>query len=124
LYVQPDTKLVTHTASMTTANPPKVSDPGSTIGVSRTIPLAVLNNLPVERKIQTSTPMPGGAPIETNWWRLDNAFADADGNLISGWLADVIPTRHSPWEWQGFDFISETTNASEQFAKFSLRPHR
>lgn len=116
LHVQPGTKLVTHTASMCAATPPKISDPGSTIGVTRSIPLAVLNSLPAERKIQTSTPMAGGAPIVTNWWRLDNAFADAGGNLISGWLADVIPTRHSPWEWLGFDFISETTNASEQLA--------
>ena len=116
LHVQPGTKLVTHTANMTAANPPKVSDPGSTIGVSRTIALAVLNNLPAERKIQTSTPMTGGAPVVTQWWRLDNAFADADGNLISGWLSDRLATRHSPWEWHGFDFISETTSASEQLA--------
>ncbi len=123
LRVQPGTKLVTHTASMTAANPPTVRDPGIEIGVSRSIALAVLNNLPTERKIQTSTPMLGGAPVVTQWWHLDNAFADKNGNLISGWLADVIPsrdsttgTRHSPWEWQGFDFISETTSASEQLA--------
>jgi hypothetical protein len=123
LHVQPGTKLVTHTASITAANPPTVRDPGIKIGVSRTIALAVLNNLPAERKIQTSTPMLGGAPVVTQWWRLDNAFADENGNLISGWLADVISTRenptgtrHSPWEWLGFDFISETTSATEQFA--------
>jgi hypothetical protein len=123
VHVQPGTKLVTHTASMTAANPPTVRDPGIKIGVSRTIALAVLNNLPAERKIQTSTPMLGGAPVVTQWWRLDNAFADENGNLISGWLADVISTRenptgtrHSPWEWLGFDYISETTSASEQLA--------
>jgi predicted chitinase len=123
LHVQPGTKLVTHTASMTAANPPTVRDPGIKICVSRTIALAVLNSLPAERKIQTSTPMLGGAPVVTQWWRLDNAFADENGNLISGWLADVISTRenptgtrHSPWEWLGFDFISETTSATEQLA--------
>jgi hypothetical protein len=123
LHVQPGTKLVTHTASMTAANPPTVRDPGNTIGVTRSIPLAVLNSLPAANKIQTSTPMTGGPAVITNWWRLDNAFADAQGNPISGWLADVISTRenptgtrHSPWEWLGFDFISETTSATEQFA--------
>jgi predicted chitinase len=123
LHVQPGTKLVTHTASMTAANPPTVRDPGNTIGVTRSIPLAVLNSLPAANKIQTSTPMLGGAPVVTQWWRLDNAFADENGNLISGWLADVISTRenptgtrHSPWEWLNFDFIRETSTPADQFA--------
>jgi predicted chitinase len=108
---------------MTAANPPTVRDPGNTIGVTRSIPLAVLNSLPAANKIQTSTPMLGGAPVVTQWWRLDNAFADENGNLISGWLADVISTRenptgtrHSPWEWLNFDFIRETSTPADQFA--------
>ncbi|NQD93794.1 hypothetical protein HP532_14175 [Pseudomonas sp. CrR25] len=46
---------------------------------------------------------------ETRWWRLVNLLADADGNPIDGWLAeqDMITTRHSPWEWPGYDFIED-----------------
>ncbi|MDP3817226.1 hypothetical protein [Pseudomonas sp.] len=116
LKIHPDTKLITHAEGMSATNPPKVSDPGQTIGVTRIIPLAVLNSLPADRKIQTSTPMAGGPPVITQWWRLNDEFADKDGNLISGWLADIIPTHHSPWEWEGFDFISETACAADQFA--------
>ena len=112
-------KLIPHREDISARNPPKITDTGITIAVELTIPVSVLESLPAERKIQVSETVPGSTtPRITHWWRLDNLLADADGNRISGWLAeqDMITTRHSPWEWEGFDFISETTRNTDQLA--------
>lgn len=112
-------KLPPHREDISANNPPKITDTGVTIAVELTIPVSVLESLPPERKIQVSETVPGNpTPRITHWWRLDNLLADADGNRISGWLAeqDMITTRHSPWEWEGFDFISETTCNTDQLA--------
>jgi predicted chitinase len=112
-------KLIPHREDISASNPPKITDTGVTIAVELTIPVSVLESLPAERKIQVSETVPGSTtPRITRWWRLDNLLADADGNRISGWLAeqDMITTRHSPWEWEGFDFISETACAADHLA--------
>ncbi len=112
-------KLIPHNEAITASNPPKITDAGVTIAVELTIPVSVLESLPAERKVQVSETVPGSTtPRTTHWWRLDNLLADEAGNLISGWLAeqDMITTRHSPWEWEGFDVISETACAVDQFA--------
>lgn len=104
-------KLIPHSESISATNPPKITDAGITVGVDLTVPISVLESLPADRKIQVSETVPGSAtPRITHWWRLDNLLADETGNPISGWLAEqeLITTRHSPWEWEGFDFISET----------------
>lgn len=112
-------KLIPHREDISPSNPPKITDTGVTIAVELTIPVSVLESLPTERKIQVSETVPGNpTPRITHWWRLDNLLADADGNRISGWLAEQyrITTRHSPWEWEGFEFISETTCNTDQLA--------
>ncbi|WP_373386811.1 hypothetical protein [Pseudomonas alcaligenes] len=112
-------KLIPHREDISSTNPPKVTDEGVKIGVDLIIPINVLEKLPVERKIKVSETEPESeTPRTIQWWRLDNLLADAAGNPISGWLAeqDLITTRHSPWEWEGFDFISETVSVADQFA--------
>lgn len=112
-------KLIPHNDAINASNPPKITDTGVTIDVELTIPVNVLERLPAERKIQVSETVPGSpTPRITRWWRLDDLLADVAGNRISGWLAeqDMITTRHSPWEWEGFDFISETTCNTDQLA--------
>ena len=66
---------------------------------------------------QTSTG-PASAKFGSGYWPTPDLLADAAGNRISGWLAeqDMITTRHSPWEWEGFDFISETACNTDQLA--------
>jgi len=112
-------KLIPHREGITSSNPPKITDAGVTVEVELSIPVSVLESLPAERKIQVSETVPGSrTPRITRWWRLDNLLGDIDGNLISGWLAeqDMITTRHSPWEWEGFDFISETACIADHLA--------
>ncbi|WP_339523741.1 hypothetical protein [Pseudomonas sp. EA_35y_Pfl2_R111] len=112
-------KLIPHNDAINASNPPTITDTGVTIAVELTLPVSVLENLPAERKIQVSETLPGSpTPHITSWWRLDNLLADDADNRISGWLAeqDMITTRHSPWEWEGFDFISETTCAADHLA--------
>lgn len=104
-------KLIPHRDDINASNPPKISDAGTTVGVDLIIPQSLLDGLPADSKLQENTTLPGSAtPTTTRWWRLDNLLADNDGNPISGWLAeqDLITTRHSPWEWEGYDFIQET----------------
>lgn len=104
-------KLIPHRDDINASNPPKISDAGTTVGVDLIIPQSLLDGLPADSKLQENTTLPNSAtPTTTRWWRLDNLLADNDGNPISGWLAeqDLITTRHSPWEWEGYDFIQET----------------
>ena len=110
-------KLIPHGEGINASNPPKITDEGVKVGVDLIIPVSVLENLPADRKIKVSETLPGSpTPRITQWWRLDSLLADEAGNPIGGWLADIIPTRHSPWEWEGFGFISETVCAADQFA--------
>lgn len=104
-------KLIAHQEGFSASNPPKLSDAGTMVGIDLIIPQILLDKLPADRKLQVSTLIPGSNnPRVTYWWRLENLLADASGNPISGWLAEqeAITTRHSPWEWVGYDFIQET----------------
>lgn len=100
-------KLIPHRAGIGADNPPRLSDEGVTVGADLLIPQRLLDSLPAERRIRVGSAEEGSI---THWWRLDNLLADTHGNPIDGWLAeqDFITTRHSPWEWEGFDFIEET----------------
>lgn len=114
-------KLIRHHEAINASNPPRLSDAGTVVGVDLIIPQILLDKLPADRKLQVSTPVPGSStPRVTNWWRLDNLLADASGNSISGWLAEQEPitTRHSPWEWVGYDFIQETGRPIRKAAYF------
>lgn len=107
-------KLITHRDDINAENPPKLDDDGTQIGVDLIIPQSLLDGLPASRKIRVKD----GADNTMHWWRLDGLFADADGNPIDGWLAEqeLITTRHSPWEWEGFQCIEETGTLVEKLA--------
>lgn len=75
--------------------------------------------MPATHKIKISKPATAGQPPETTyWWRLDDLLADKNGKPISGWLCEqeLITTRHSPWEWEGYDYIEETGKPVEHVA--------
>ncbi|MHA6491897.1 hypothetical protein ACX0MV_01465 [Pseudomonas borbori] len=104
-------KLISHREDIKRDNPPKLSDAGAEIGVDLILPQSLLDALPAEAKIKVAASNTAtGCTPKTNWWRLDNLLAGMDGQPISGWLAeqDLITTRHSPWEWEGFDFVEDT----------------
>ncbi|MBK3750219.1 hypothetical protein [Stutzerimonas balearica] len=107
-------KLITHRDDINAENPPKLDDDGTQIGVDLIIPQSLLDGLPASRKIRVKD----GADNTMHWWRLDGLFADAGGNPIDGWLAEqeLITTRHSPWEWEGFQCIEETGTPVEKLA--------
>ncbi|WP_455230366.1 hypothetical protein [Geopseudomonas aromaticivorans] len=103
-------KLITHRSDISASNPPKLTDEGVVVGVNLTLDQNLLDGLPAERKITVNETTPGSTtPKVTYWWRLDGLFSDARGNPIDGWLCEQpgITTRHSPWEWEGFEIISE-----------------
>ncbi|MFL9815076.1 hypothetical protein D7241_17675 [Stutzerimonas sp. VN223-3] len=112
-------KLIPHRAGISASNPPNISDGGVTIGVDLILPQSLLDNLPANAKlvVPPSTEGVSGTP-EIRWWRLDNLLADQDGKPISGWLAEqeMITTRHSPWEWEGYDFIENSERSAGALA--------
>lgn len=112
-------KLIAHRDDINANNPPKLSDSGSQIGVDLIVPQALLDGLPAANKIQVKTPVEGSpTPNTTYWWRLEGLFADENGNPIDGWLAEqeLITTRHSPWEWQDFQWLEDTGTPLEKLA--------
>ena len=99
-------KLIPHRAGIS----PDISDEGVTIGVDLILPQSLLDSLPADAKLIAPASNHGtSCSPEIRWWRLDNLLADQDGQPISGWLAEqeMITTRHSPWEWEGYDFIED-----------------
>lgn len=114
-------KLIPHRDDIKSKNPPQLSDKGAEIGVDLILPQNLLDALPAEAKIKipTSNTATGCSP-ETNWWRLDDLLADKDGQPINGWLSEqeLITTRHSPWEWEGFDFLEDTDTPSSGLAYY------
>ncbi|WP_421682960.1 glycoside hydrolase family 19 protein [Stutzerimonas urumqiensis] len=106
-------KLIAHRDDINADNPPKLGDDGTRIGIDLIIPQSLLDGLPASSKIQVKD---GARTMQ--WWRLDGLFADVNGNPIDGWLAEqeLITTRHSPWEWEGFQCIEETGTPIEKLA--------
>ncbi|MNF59887.1 hypothetical protein D3C84_414890 [compost metagenome] len=103
-------KLIPHREGIDANNPPRISDEGVTVGVDLILPQSLLDSLPADAKLVVPASTGGmSCSPETRWWRLDNLLADTGGQPISGWLAEqeMITTRHSPWEWQGYDFIED-----------------
>lgn len=114
-----DTWLVTHAPHMNSATPPKAADPGNKVGYDFYIPVGLLEALPAEKKIKESVVM-GTSTSTTYWWRLDGLLGGKDGSGIDGWFAepDTVLSRHSPFEWDGFTFINETTSNVDHLAAF------
>ncbi|MFL1552462.1 hypothetical protein ACI77I_25820 [Pseudomonas sp. D47] len=112
-----DTPLITHVEGMSAENPPKVSDPFKKVGYEFVIPVGTLEALPAEKKIKVAVVM-GGVTTYTYWWRIDGLLGDAEGNGIDGWFAepDTALSRHSPFEWDGFNLITETVSNVEHLA--------
>lgn len=103
-------KLIPHREGIDTDNPPRLSDEGVMVGVDLVLPQSLLDSLPADAKlVVTASTGDMSCSPETRWWRLDNLLVDKDGQPISGWLAEqeMITTRHSPWEWEGYDFIED-----------------
>ncbi|WP_248802772.1 pesticin C-terminus-like muramidase [Pseudomonas sp. MWU13-2100] len=103
-------RLIEHKDGISAQNPPDICMKGSIVGVDLIVPQRVLEDLPITHQLtDTKTFSANTPPQVTHWWRLENLLADEEGKPISGWLAeqDLITTRHSPWEWEGFDFIEE-----------------
>lgn len=112
-------KLITHRPDIDASNPPVLSDAGVVAETGLLIPQRLLDGLPATHKIKVSYPATGNLPPRVNqWWRLEGLFAGKDGQPISGWLweQELITTRHSPWEWIGFNTIIETAKPVEQLA--------
>ncbi|MEG7363457.1 hypothetical protein [Pseudomonas citronellolis] len=115
LKIPSETKLITR-EDATQENPPQVSDPGQPTAYDMILPLAVLEALPAERKI-TLTTTTGGTTTTERWWKLEN-MPGKDGQPIGGWVKEdeLITPRLHPWDWEGFDFIKETSTLSDQYA--------
>lgn len=103
-------KLIPHREGIDADNPPRLGDEGVMVGVDLVLPQSLLDSLPADAKLAVPASTGGmSCSPETRWWRLDNLLVDKDGQPISGWLAEqeMITTRHSPWEWEGYDFIED-----------------
>lgn len=119
LKIHKGSALITHVEGMNATNPPKVSDVHKKVGYDFFVSVGALEALPIEKKIKAAIVM-GEVTTHTLWWRLDGLLADAEGNAISGWLAepDITLSRYSPHQWEGFELIEETTNNVDNLAAY------
>lgn len=118
-------RLITHRDDINATNPPRLGDAGSQVGIDLTIPQTLLDGLPASSKIKVNSTVEGSNDSQTTyWWRLNELFADPEGNPIDGWLAeqDLITTRHSPWEWPDFKCVEDTGSPVDKLAyTFNIR---
>ena len=114
LKIPSGTKVITKDGA-SQANPPLIADPGKPTAYDMIFPLAALNALPANRKI-TLTTTASGATTTEQWWYLDKLPGE-DGNPLSGWVREdeLITPRLHPWDWEGFDFIKETSTLGDQY---------
>ena len=61
-------------------------------------------------------PTASGATTTEKWWYLEKLPGE-DGNPLSGWVREdeLITPRLHPWDWEGFDFIKETSTLGDQY---------
>ena len=114
-------KLICHRGDINSENPPKQSDEGFEIGVDLILPQSLLDALPNEAKIRVPANNTAYSHSrETIWWRLDDLLADKEGQPISGWLPEqeLITTRHSAWEWEGFECLEDADPLSSGLAYY------
>ncbi len=120
LKVHKGAKLIPHQEGINADNPPHIGrwTEDLVVGAELMVPQSYLDNLPATHKFKVSTPLPGNLAREVHWWRLEGIVPDERGNAISGWFAeqDLLTTRHSPWEWEGFHCIEETGSYVEMTA--------
>lgn len=114
LKIPSGTKVISKDGA-TRANPPLISAPGTPTTYDMIFPLAVLNALPEDRKITLTTTV-GSSTTTERWWKLDNLPGE-DGNPFSGWVREdeLLTPRLHPWDWEGFDFIKETSTLGDQY---------
>lgn len=112
-------RLITHSPCINATHPPKASDPGMIVGYDFLIPLGALTSLPAEEQIKESVAMSGSTTI-THWWHPKGLLGDEQGNGIDGWFAEPDPTlsRHSPYEWQGFEFLEDPVSNVDHLAAY------
>jgi hypothetical protein len=108
-------QIVTHTDGINATNPPLATPSSPKVGFDTIIPTDVLGRMGADRKIKVGG---GNSGAESFWWRLDNKLADESGQPLNGWLHEqtLITTRHSAWEWVGFQYITETIGNAENLA--------
>lgn len=108
-------QIVPHSDGINNNHPPVASASSPTSGVDVIISVDTLDRLPADRKIKTGG---GTAGAESPWWRVENKFANDAGQPLNGWLHEqtLITTRHSGWEWVGFQYLKETVTNAENLA--------
>ena len=112
-------KLITHRPEIDANHPPRIGDPGVQVGVDLILSQAQLDALPAADKITVTARNEGGVHIpEQRWWHLKGLLEDGEGKPIEGWLCEqeFVTTKHSSWEWIGYNFIEENSTLKSQLA--------
>ncbi|WP_248767640.1 pesticin C-terminus-like muramidase [Pseudomonas sp. MWU12-2345] len=112
-------RVVPHREDINTDNPPSINEPGAVIGAPVILPVGLLESLPPESKLSITETVPGTTISYTRrWWRLDDHLPNESGETVSGWVLeqDLLTTRHSPWEWEGYECITETSRNADNLA--------
>ncbi len=91
-------------------------------GTDLLVPKSLLDNLRATEKI--TVPATEGRKAY-NWYRLDLLLNDANNHLLSGWVREEVGVTPwvSPWEWEGYDILTDYTTSPAFMASF-LRSYR
>ncbi|MDU9393969.1 hypothetical protein [Pseudomonas sp. zfem002] len=83
---------------------PAFVEPHHVVDADLLVPKSLIDNLPAANKIHQ--PEPGGGK-KRNWYYLEGLLNDEQGNIVDGWVAEIIGETPwvSPWHWDGYEVI-------------------
>ncbi|MFJ4375261.1 SH3 domain-containing protein [Pseudomonas japonica] len=83
---------------------PAFVEPHHVVDADLLVPKSLIDNLPAASKIHQ--PEPGGGK-KRNWYYLEGLLNDEQGNIVDGWVAEIIGETPwvSPWHWDGYEVI-------------------
>lgn len=101
------TRVITHQEGFNKQNPPSLTAPATESAADLLVPKSLLDGLRPECRINLAATATEKA---CNWYRLDGLLHDANRTLLDGWVREEVGVTpwHSPWEWEGYNFIVNT----------------
>lgn len=122
LKLRKGTMVVAHREDFSKSTPPIEASEHPVSGSDLLLPKSLLDGLRPEHKI-TATSAEGRNAC--NWYYLEDVFSDASNKLLKGWVMEEVGVTPwvSPWEWDGYEVITDYTTPAELMAA-SLRSEK
>lgn len=115
LKLKKGTMVIAHREDFSKRNPPVDSSGHPVSAADLLLPKSLLDGLRPAHKI--TVPATEGRNA-CNWYYLEDVLSDASNKLLKGWVKEEVGVTPwvSPWEWDGYEVITDYTTPLELMA--------